>query len=63
MAIQAKQLAKINVIKPSLDLQNLFMNFVSQVDKSEFVVHSRYLRWLILTFVSSTIAYSRVVSI
>lgn len=41
MAIQAKQLAKINVIKPSLDLQNLFMNFVSQVDKSEFVVRKQ----------------------
>lgn len=56
-------LRKFQVMIPPIDDQILFANFVSRVDKSEFVVHSRYLRWLILTFVSSTIAYSRVVSI
>lgn len=51
------------IILPDLQQQNEFASFIELIDKSEFVVHSRYFRWLILTFVSSTIAYSRVVSI
>jgi len=48
---------------PPIELQNKFVDFVHLVDKSRFVVHSRYFLWLNFTFESSTIAYSRVVSI
>lgn len=51
------------VILPPIELQNHFADFVKLVDKSKFVCHSRYFLWEILTFVSSTIAYSNVVSI
>ena len=48
---------------PSMNDQKRFVEFYKQVDKSKFVVHSRYFLWEILTLFSSTIAYSRVVSI
>lgn len=48
---------------PPISVQNEFKQFVKLIDKSRFVVHSRYFLWLNFTFVSSTIAYSRVVSI
>ena len=56
-------LRSFRVPLPPLELQNRFADFVHLVDKSRFVVHSRYFLWLNFTFVSSTIAYSRVVSI
>ena len=54
---------KIKVITPSITLQNKFASFVEQIDKLKFVGHSRYRLCEIFTFASSTIAYSRVVSI
>ena len=56
-------LRSFRVPLPPLELQNKFADFVHLIDKSRFVVHSRYFLWLNFTFVSSTIAYSRVVSI
>ena len=63
MAIKAKDLSKIVCIKPEREEQDYFIDFVHLVDKSRFVVHSRYFLWLNFTFVSSTMAYSSVVSI
>lgn len=51
----------INV--PPINLQNEYAEFIKQIDKSKFVCYSKYFLWLNLTFVSSTIAYSNVVSI
>ena len=48
---------------PPIELQNKFAAFVEQVDKSKFVVHSKYFLWEFLTLFSSTMAYSSVVSI
>ena len=56
MAIRAKDLSKIVCIKPSREDQNHFIDFVHLVDKSKFVVHSRYFLCDILTLFSSTIA-------
>ncbi|MDD7064264.1 MAG: restriction endonuclease subunit S [Mollicutes bacterium] len=61
--IQTPFFEKLGVYLPPLELQKRFADFVHLVDKSRFVVHSRYFLWLNFTFVSSTIAYSRVVSI
>lgn len=61
--IQTPFFEKLGVYLPPLELQNRFADFVHLVDKSRFVVHSRYFLWLNFTFVSSTIAYSKVVSI
>ncbi len=41
MAIKATELAKIKTIKPSIEIQNKFINFVEQVDKSKFVVQQQ----------------------
>ena len=41
MAIKATELAKIKTIKPSKELQDRFIDFVSQVDKSKFVVQQQ----------------------
>ena len=48
---------------PPIELQNEFSELVKLIDKSKFVCYSKYFLWLNLTFVSSTIAYSNVVSI
>ena len=48
---------------PPISVQNEFKQFVEQIDKSKFVCYSKYFLWLNFTFVSSTIAYSNVVSI
>ena len=56
MAIRAKDLSKIVCIKPSREDQNHFIDFVHLVDKSKFVVHSRYFLCDIFTLFSSTIA-------
>ena len=48
---------------PNIELQNEFAEFVKQIDKSKFISYSRYFLCEILTLFSSTIAYSRVVSI
>ena len=47
----------------SIRLQNEFALFVELIDKSKFISYSRYFLCEILTLFSSTIAYSRVVSI
>ena len=56
-------LASLNIPIPPIELQNDYETFVKLIDKSKFVYHSKYFLWLIFTFVSSTIAYSNVVSI
>jgi len=56
-------LASLNIPIPPIELQNDYEAFVKLIDKSKFVYHSKYFLWLIFTFVSSTIAYSNVVSI
>ncbi len=61
--INLKILSELKVIVPPIELQNEFADFVKQIDKLKFVCHSRNFLWDNLTFASSTIAYSRVVSI
>ena len=56
-------LGKVQVIVPPIKEQIEYETFVKLIDKSKFVYHSKYFLWLIFTFVSSTIAYSNVVSI
>lgn len=41
MAIKATELAKIKTIKPNRDLQNSFIAFVEQIDKSKFVIEKK----------------------
>ena len=48
---------------PPIELQNKFAEFIKLIDKSKFVYHSKNFLWLIFTLLSSTIAYSNVVSI
>ena len=55
-AITKSDLENLYVILPPIELQNEFASFVKQVDKSKFVVHSRYFLCDILTLFSSTIA-------
>lgn len=52
---------KVNL--PPISLQNEFAEFVKLIDKSKFDDYSRYFLCDILTLTSSTIAYSKVVSI
>ena len=54
--LNVETLGKVKVIVPPIELQNEFAAFVEQVDKSKFVVHSRYFLCDILTLFSSTIA-------
>lgn len=63
MAIKATELSKISTILPPRDVQDEFILFTERIDKSKFIVHSRYFLCDILTFESSTIAYPNVVSI
>ena len=53
----------ISISYPPIELQNEFAAFVERIDKSKFIDYSRYFLCDILTFDSSTIAYSSVVSI
>ena len=62
-AINKKDVYSLLIPVASVQNQESFSKFASLVDKSRFVVHSRYFLWLNFTFESSTIAYSRVVSI
>ena len=61
--ISKSKAGNIRIPVPTMSDQKDFAQFYNLVDKSRFVVHSRYFLWLNFTFVSSTIAYSRVVSI
>ena len=61
--LNLKIIGKFPIMIPPIDHQIKFASIVKQVDKSKFVYHSKYFLWLILTFESSTIAYSSVVSI
>ncbi len=61
--LNQKHLVEFNIPVPSIDKQVEFAKFAQQIDKSKFVCYSKYFLWLNLTFVSSTIAYSNVVSI
>lgn len=49
-------LRNFNLMIPNITAQNRFAAFVEQVDKSKFVVHSRYFLCDILTLFSSTMA-------
>jgi len=62
-AVSDKDILNIEIPYPPKDKQLEFVNFHRQVDKSKFVCYSKYFLWLNFTFVSSTIAYSNVVSI
>ena len=62
-AIRDDDILDYQIYDAPIDEQNEFASFVEQVDKSKFVCYSKYFLWLNLTFVSSTIAYSNVVSI
>ena len=61
--LNIEKLESVQFMTPEINLQNEFASFVEQVDKLKFVIHSRYFLCEILTLFSSTIAYSRVVSI
>lgn len=61
--ITLKILGDLEFIIPPKKLQNEFESFSKMIDKSKVVCYSKYFLWLNLTFVSSTIAYSNVVSI
>ena len=61
--LNIEKLESVQFMTPEINPQNEFASFVEQVDKLKFVVHSRYFLCEILTLFSSTIAYSRVVSI
>ena len=61
--IYLNDLKKLLIPVVEFSKQKEFENFVLQVDKSKFVVHSRYFLCEFLTLFSSTMAYSRVVSI
>ena len=54
--LNQKILASLDIPIPPLSLQNEFAEFVKLIDKSKFVVHSRYFLCDILTLFSSTIA-------
>ena len=54
--INAQEMQNIEVYLPPLNLQQEYVSFKKQVDKSKFVVHSRYFLCDILTLFSSTIA-------
>ena len=61
--LNVETLGKTQVIVPPIELQNEFAEFVQLIDKLKFDDYSKYFLCEILTFISSTIAYSRVVSI
>ena len=61
--INNKDIEPLTIIIPPIELQNEFAEFVKLIDKSKFIDYSKYFLCDILTFVSSTNAYSRVVSI
>ena len=53
----------MKICLPPIQIQKKFVSFYEQIDKSKFVVHSKYFLWEFLTLFSSTMAYSSVVSI
>lgn len=57
------RLENIEIGVPPIEIQNEFASFVELIDKSKFIDYSRYFLCEFLTLFSSTIAYSRVVSI
>lgn len=62
-SITKKDVYEIKIPNAPIDIMNKFSELSQQIDKSKFVCYSKYFLWLNLTFVSSTIAYSNVVSI
>lgn len=61
--ISLSTIRKLQFIIPPIELQNDFASFAEQIDKLKFIYHSKYFLCDNLTLFSSTIAYSRVVSI
>ena len=61
--IYLNDLKKLLIPVVDFGKQKEFASFVEQIDKSKFISYSRYFLCEILTLFSSTIAYSRVVSI
>ena len=62
-SLTKSDLLKLDIELPSMNDQCTFVDFVEQIDKSKFVVHSKYFLWEFLALFSSTMAYSSVVSI
>ena len=63
LEVSKSRISKMLIPVPSIELQNQFESYIKLIDKSKFVCYSKYFLWLNFTFVSSTIAYSNVVSI
>ncbi|MBR2505333.1 MAG: restriction endonuclease subunit S [Bacilli bacterium] len=61
--LNLSEIKKLKLPLPSIERQNQFAEFVKLIDKSKFVYHSKNFLWLIFTLLSSTMAYSNVVSI
>ena len=61
--ITQKPLDEQMYLIPPKSEQIKFTEFVKQIDKSKFIFYSKNFLWDVLTFSSSTIAYSNVVSI
>ena len=62
-AVSDKDILNFEIPNAPKNKQIEYAEFIRQIDKSKFVYHSRYFLCDILTLFSSTIAYSRVVSI
>ena len=62
-AINKDDVYKLRIPNAPINEQDEFSEFVKLIDKSKFVVHSKYFLWEFLTLFSSTMAYSSVVSI
>lgn len=62
-AVSDKDILNFEIPNAPIDKQKEFSSFIKQIDKSKFIGYSRYFLCEILTLFSSTIAYSRVVSI
>lgn len=61
--LSLQNIQDLMIILPPLSEQQMYECFVNQVDKLKFIYHSKYFLCDNLTLFSSTIAYSRVVSI
>lgn len=62
-AINKNNVYNIKIPNAPIEQQNIFSKFAKLIDKSKFIDYSRYFLCEFLTLFSSTIAYSRVVSI
>ena len=63
LEVSKSRISKMLIPVPSIELQNQFESYIKLIDKLKFIYHSKYFLCDNLTLFSSTIAYSRVVSI